>query len=81
MTKDVFTEKGWVRAVVHGETDKAGPYARIRLARDPGYLFDFDNPDAWHEDMRDTYVTIWFTEQAGADGFTYRVILDMEFDE
>ena len=68
---------GVVRSVVIGTTVKGEVYARIRLARDPGYFMDFDDPEAWLE-MKGTPVLIWFTEQVGEGGLTWRVALDVE---
>jgi hypothetical protein len=72
-----FTIEGMVRGLVLRDSERAGPYARIRLASDLGYLFDFDDPDSW-EGLRGCRVRVECIEQLGEDGYTYRVVLNAE---
>jgi hypothetical protein len=74
-SSQVRTAVGVVRGLAFGETPVAGRYARIRLARDPGYFMDFDDPDRWESTMG-RRVAIWYVEQLGSDGLTWRVVLD-----
>jgi hypothetical protein len=74
---DLSVAKGRVRSVFLGDTKGGEPYARIRLARDTGYFMDFDEPDVWPA-LQGQDVSIWYATQIGDDGYTWRVVLDVE---
>jgi hypothetical protein len=75
----VFTTQGVVRGLRFKQSDAASEYARIRLAGDPNFYMDFDEPLEW-EDRKGHLVTLSWCWSLSSDGLWYRLILDF-FDE
>jgi hypothetical protein len=75
---EVFVSQGMVRGLQFGNSAPGGDFVHIRLARDPDYYIDFDEPEYW-EDKKYNVVRVWWIDSLNErTGLTYRKVLDVE---
>jgi hypothetical protein len=78
---EVTSTQGRVRGVHIGESAQGGQYARVRLAGDPGYLMDFDDPEIW-PDLKGRLVEVeYYDSPSPTTNYVYRVVVGVEVIE